>query len=324
MHGGSVIGAIGKVPQYAEFVRVRPHGDLATSFETWLASGLEWGHMRHGDAWRKSFEQGAPYAFVWTHRSQPDAALCGIIAPSRDAVGRSYPITVFAVVPTATFGDAPHVIPLAFGDFFDQAYQVLHPGGAPASGQEPGRLATPGIPFDQALSWLQVPGYDSITAAATEYANWCAGSAPDQAWLPLFAEGTKGAERALSMLALAIEPFRGVERPPTKLGARLSLGAGGAGAAVVWLDVIRRMARWRGTVPACFWSMQTQALLVHFGDVPQTTLAELWMPDSDNESLVPVDGTQAAHHAPHLAQWVGGAFRETHTSFADVLHALTS
>ena len=308
MHGGSFIGAIGKVPQYAEFVRLRPPGDLASSFEAWLAGGLEWAHMRHGDAWRAQFEAGVPHAFVWTHSSQPDAALCGIIMPSRDAVGRSYPITVFAAVPVALFGESAHAVPLAFGDFFDQAYQTIHPA-APLS-----------VPFDQSLAWLQVPGYETVAAAAGDYAAWCTQSAPEQAWTPLFAEGSKAAERALSILSLAIDPFRGVERPSTKLGARLSLGSGGAAAAVLWLDVIRRMTRWRATVPACFWSMHTGSLLVHFGDVPQTTLSELWMPDSDNESLVPVDGSHVSPIPSHLSHALGGA----HASFADVLNALAS
>ncbi|HWL87381.1 MAG TPA: hypothetical protein VNO21_16365, partial [Polyangiaceae bacterium] len=67
-----------------------------------------------------------------------------------------------------------------------------------------------------------------------------------------------------------------------------------------------------------------RALLVHFGDVPQTTLAELWMPDFDNESLVPVDGIHASGVPPHLSQRVGNLFHESYTRFADVLQALTS
>jgi len=328
VQGGCFIGAIGKVPQYAEFVRIRPPGDLASSFETWLASGFEGAHMRYGDTWRTKFAEGAPYAFVWTHRSQPDTALCGILAPSRDAVGRSYPVTVFAAVPLSFLGDTPHAIPLAFGDFLDRAYQTASPslyqeGGhltAP-SYQEGGHLAAP---LEQALQWLQAPGYETVASAAIEYAAWCDGTAPEQAWLPLFENGASGAQHALAMLALALEPFQGVERPATKLGVRLSLGAGGAAAAVVWLDVIRRMARWRATVPVTFWSIQSGSLVVHFGDVPPSTLPELWLPDPDNESLVPVDGIHAAGIPSRLSQRMENLLHQGHGRFADVLHALES
>ncbi len=315
MQGGWFIGALGKVPQYAEFVRLRPPGDLASSFETWLASGFEGAHMRYGDTWRTKFAEGAPHAFVWTHRSQPDMALCGVIAPSRDAVGRSYPITVFAALPLSLFGDTPHAIPLAFGDFLDGAYQAVNP--ASSSSSQP-------LPLDQAVQWLSPPSYESVASAAMEYDAWCDGTAPDQAWLPLFENGASGAQHALAMLALALEPFQGVERPATKLGVRLSLGSGGAAAAVVWLDVIRRMARWRTTVPVTFWSMQSGSLIVHFGDVPPSTLAELWLPDSDNESLVPVDGIHAAGIPSRLSQRIENLLHQGHGRFADVLHALES
>ena len=89
-----------------------------------MDEGTQAAHERWGAEWNTAFLMGAAYGFLWKARPD-DAHLCGIIAPSKDAVGRDYPLAVAARFSPGLFARAPHIVPLAFGDFLDEAYRVV-------------------------------------------------------------------------------------------------------------------------------------------------------------------------------------------------------
>ena len=96
-----------------------------------------------------------------------------------------------------------------------------------------------------------------------------------------------GLERTVAFIRSAAAPFRGQSEPPTPVALRFPLGAAGAGGAVLWLDVARRIAEWSQMVPTCFWSVSSRRsdLVVQLGHTPPSTFGELWAPRVGSEHL---------------------------------------
>jgi type VI secretion system protein ImpM len=278
--------ALGKFAGHPEFLRA--DGDTAASLDEWLNSGWQAALLRHGDAWSRGFKMGSAYGFLWRARARPgekpgatDDRLCGVIAPSVDSIGRDYPLCVFARVPAALVARAPHAVPLAFGDFLEQAYALVTDARA---------RPMPSDELAHHLRTLAVPSYADVGQAEAEYLQWCREARLGDAWGAVFpgVDPLDRAARVLDVLAGALAPFRGREGVETSLTLRLPLGAGGPAAAVLWIDVVRRMCRWSSAAPSAFWATDAGALLLPLGAPPPGMLRELWSADPTNETVYDV------------------------------------
>ena len=76
---------IGKVPCRADFVRFGPSTAAARSFDAWLVRAMERLHLH-----RRPFP-ATPIRFVYCS-SDDESSLVGALAPSKDKVGRSFPV----------------------------------------------------------------------------------------------------------------------------------------------------------------------------------------------------------------------------------------
>jgi hypothetical protein len=132
------------------------------------------------------------------------------------------------------------------------------------------------------------------------------------------AEGLSIAAGAIRFAVEAVRPMRGVERPRTPLTLRLPLGAAGGAAVCFWVDLVRRAAGWRSTIPSFFWSHdgETGTMLLHLGDAPRSTLVDLWIPGGDRAELCdlthPLSSTALSavpELPPALARCFGGECR---------------
>ena len=127
----------------------------------------------------------------------------------------------------------------------------------------------------------------------------------------------------------AISPFHGKERPKTPLSVRVPLGAAGAGAAAFWIDVVRRAAAWRDTVPTFFWSSREDGgeAIVQLGDVPPSSLSALWHADAGSDhvcDLTHLVADDAAKFLPLLPPAVASALTRQDARVIDLLNALHS
>ena len=92
--------------------------------------------------------------------------------------------------------------------------------------------------------------------------------------------GPHGASsRAIRWLRETVRPYQRTERPRTPLTLRLPLGQAGGAAVCFWLDLVQRLTGWLATIPSFFWSHDgtSGTMLLHLGEPPRVTLAELWM-----------------------------------------------
>jgi len=262
--------ALGKYAGYAEFVRADDDAALER-FEGWIDEGMMEAHERWGEAWRADFTMGVAHGFLWCGPRGDDARLCGVIAPSRDSVGRDYPLAVLARVSQALIARAPHVVPLAFGAFLDDAYATV--ADARVVPMSPAQLR-------DRVRALQAAGPNDLLRAEHEYGTWCRETRLEDAWSAIFPVADPVAAAAHTLDALVT--IRGQEQPDTNLLIRLPLGNAGAAAAAVWIDIVRRITHRSATSPSAFWAVDAGALLIAPGAVPRAALAELWHPDPSN------------------------------------------
>jgi type VI secretion system protein ImpM len=280
--------AVGKCAGHAEFLR--PDEGVVAQFDAWVERGMTWALERWGTAWKSALPMGVAYGFLW-RAPRADASLCGIIAPSRDAIGRDYPLAVLSPVAHAVIARAPHVVPLAFGGFLDSAYDTVVEA----------RVA-PWSPRDLAaqMAMLVTGGPDDVLRAEAEYASWTYETRLDTAWAAVFPEQDPitAVARTLDALSAALVPLRGREDPETPLVLRLPLGHGGAAAAAVWIDVVRRLARWSRTIPSAFWAVDEGALLIAPGVVSPSVLAEMWRADPSSDVVYEAATVDSQHIPP--------------------------
>lgn len=93
-------GLFGKIPALGDFLSRRLPGSFSEPWDQFLQTVLEVIRNRDSNGWQESFD-----AWV-THRFAFDAGVCGplaaigLMAPSQDRVGRRFPLTLVALLPT--------------------------------------------------------------------------------------------------------------------------------------------------------------------------------------------------------------------------------
>jgi type VI secretion system ImpM family protein len=281
--GRATIGVFGKAPWRAEYIKLRWDGEPFTSFDAWLTDNVEWAALHAGAAFAAASRAGGMNAFVFRLKNG-HGALAGAIAASTDSAGRSYPLVVAAPLSGAATEVAatPEMLPLVLEDFWQLASEVSVAVQSAGSVER----AASAVPSD--FTWgIPVP------EAIATYAQWAA-SLPlaDLCTLIYGPEGPSTAMGTVRFVLEAVRPLRGVERPRSPLTLRLPLGAAGGAAVCFWLDLVRRAAAWRSTVPSLFWSHDGDAgtMFLHLGDAPRSTLADLFGPPVERGDLCDLTG----------------------------------
>jgi hypothetical protein len=239
-----------------------------------------------------------------------DALLAGALAPSADEMGREFPIAILGRIENAAgVAGCPELLPVLLERFWERASELV------LSAAEEGR--NPGVE----LAALEEPLPSQPAEARAQYEQWLRTCALSQLLLLC---GLSAAEfqKLLQLLLEAVAPHRGTEQPRTPLSFHLPLGAGGGAAVCFWLDLVRRAMRWQTTTPSFFWSADDQhaRLLLHLGDAPKSTLAELWAPSGTRDEFCDFRSAHSpsgASGAPALEALV----RAPNTTICDLLGA---
>lgn len=271
---------VGKLSARGDFVSLGAAGAIQQELDAFLTDSVEWATERRGNAWHDGYEHSGIQAFVFGARGERGgASYCGgVLAPSRDAAGRRFPLCVaFPFAPSAGLAAAPETAPLVLESYWHAAsellLQVLH---------------DPAPDLEQRLDALRVVDEPLIEESVGSYAQWTHDLPQEELWSLLVPDGAP--ERIADLLYLVTEtvrPCRNMERPATPLSLRLPLGAAGGAALCFWLDWVRSIARWRATIPTFFWSHDGNAgtAVVCLGVSPKSTLCELWAPTGERDEI---------------------------------------
>ena len=313
-----VVGAYGKIPKMGDFVRVG--GKPLPSFEQWIEGGMAAGEKKYGADWPAVYGAGAIHAFAYRApaAARDGAALVGILKPSVDSVGRKFPLTVFAQIPERSVIGAPHVLPLMLGDFLEAATAAALAGDTMTSASQ----------YQERIVQVAAP-YMDPEPASNDYDRWLQSTYLPVAWASIYGDSESEAPLiALKSIREAISPFVDQENLSTPLSLRLPLGSGGVAAASFWIDVVRRTARWRATMPTCFWSFDghSGSIRIQLGATPPSSFHELWKPDPDSDSLFDLTNTTSLEHRNALIasfpRELAGALGRADVVVGDILDLL--
>ncbi|HTQ05821.1 MAG TPA: type VI secretion system-associated protein TagF [Polyangiaceae bacterium] len=309
-------GILGKVPYVAEFVRAHGGDHGLAGYDAWVAESFEWALGHAGRAFPDAFASGGVHAFALRADANADELVAGVVGPSADSAGRRFPLTVAGSVRA---GDAlvarPEVTPLVFESLWAAAGELW----SPARSGEVSDLRAAAAGFRPASDL-------GVDEALGLYAEWAARVRVSELWESIGLEAA-GAGDCLRLFVAAVEPFRGVERPETRLSLRLPLGRAGGVALCFWIDALRRNLRWRRTVPSFFWWHESDrgAALVHLGTPPRATLAELFLPSDTRDEVCDLSSGERSSDPsalPPLADSILGVLGRPGATVAELLASL--
>jgi len=253
----SVPGLFGKLPDRADFVRVRAAEPAARALVLWLEEGSE-------AAKRSGVPMGPdPVRFLL---SPPGGAraLVGVLGASADQVGRRFPLAVWSAVEGRDLAAGSPLVPLAARGFLDAAAGLLVEAGQLTAADLPARLDALAVPAQEALD----RGQAELAALAR--------SSPAEGWLRrLFGDPAAGQHwYGLHCFRVACQPLRG--REPAGPGVVLDCPAQVDLDRFAWLDLARRALAW-SRPPTSFWSEAGSGrLLLALGAPPAGAFAALW------------------------------------------------
>lgn len=281
---GPQVGLFGKVPSAGDFAHLRIGDDQ--KWCEWLQRGVERASARLGGRWPAAFDGGAPIGFLM--RQGPSSVIGGVMRPSRDAVGRRFPLSSYA---SLTPNDAPavrHLVPWAITAFTQSLVGVFVAG-------EDG-----GVDPVEEVRGLNVQAVAGDQGQA-HYGEWLR-STPAAAWFGAL-WGRQDAELArysVAMIASSLSQYVGQDHSTNPLALRLPV-AGDLRAAAFWIDLVGRLGGWKATVPTVFWeALQPETVLVQLGEARPSSYVELWARGADDEHLVELCSLGAVNSEPFI------------------------
>ncbi|MEZ2223290.1 type VI secretion system-associated protein TagF [Rhizobium sp. RCC_161_2] len=90
------IGFFGKLPTHGDFVSTALGRRLQSELDQWIQSGLGAMEPTLGQDWRRLFHASPPWRFIVAGGVWSPAAIAGVLLPSKDRVGRSFPLVIAA------------------------------------------------------------------------------------------------------------------------------------------------------------------------------------------------------------------------------------
>lgn len=289
----------GKVPAQGDFLRLSlPEGEdpALIALEDWVARGVEETSAELAKRWPALLADGAPIAHL--HRLALDGGERALVAaasiPSADAIGRRYPLVACARLPARAFEQTPHLAPIALSSFLREAVPVLG--------------AVQRLPAAEARRLVSAARLSPLPAApelVLPFELWAKGTTLGRCALELFGADVGELARAIACVFEALAPLRGQDPASTPLALRCPVAVDPHYAAW-WIDVVRRVARWRTTVPTYLVSGDDArgSLVIALGDQsPPALLGEAFGGVAATRSLVCDVETTAANRAalpPHV------------------------
>lgn len=302
-------GMVGKAPFHADFIRINAASSLALQLHRWLAEGVEAAHAERCDL------PSGVVSFLFTAPREPNILL-GVFAPSRDGVGREFPLAVFAELPAPAVARRLAVLPTAFQAFLAAGTSLLKA----APGMDLGALT-------RAVGELPLPRPEELTAAERRLQKLWTERRATELLEPLGPPGglPGGFYYALHTFLTACSGERGRQQAAANLILECPLTpAFGPG---VWLELAARLLRWLSMPPAFVWSGDAQPrLLLCLGTMAPELFLLLARPGQGTSRLWPLRTTRASaieRARKSLSEPQRQLIESPTASLEELLHALS-
>ncbi|PDS75631.1 type VI secretion system-associated protein TagF [Rhizobium sp. L43] len=90
------IGFFGKLPSHGDFVSMDLGRNLQSALDAWLQAGLQAAQQEFGEDWKRRFRLMPAWRFIVERGLWGPATVAGVLLPSLDRVGRSFPLVIAA------------------------------------------------------------------------------------------------------------------------------------------------------------------------------------------------------------------------------------
>jgi type VI secretion system protein ImpM len=261
----STAGLYGKIPAQGDFLRSNVVDAAAVDFSRWLEEAQE-GMYR-----TQATLPDLPVCFVHVVPQARTAAV-GALLPSRDAVGRVFPFAAFLPVDAGTLSRSYPRAPFAFSMFLGEVARLGRDAATLTAAkvlERIGELPLPGPPeWDLA---------DELTERLLDQ--------PAQGLLASLGEPPAGAAYGLRTFLSACSAE--AAELPGRARVVLECPLAGEGPAV-WLELARRVLRWRTPPPFLWTESAPPRLLIALGVPPPSVLGLLARPDPRSNLVWPL------------------------------------
>lgn len=314
---------LGKLPTHGDFVRHRASTPTMRAFDEWLRTGLHRVRQRRGRPWKQAFDDAPTIRFLFTERNrEAPNALLGVLRPSRDRNGRTYPFCVTCELPTSSLHpDHLAYLPLQADPFYTTAEHIV---------QE----ATAGT-----LSYREVtdrveqinPTLPLNSSAPTEYTRFTREQTLRSflTSLPGLFEDHRTVRLFKNLLDVFL-PLRDRPMPRLNYGLEFPLSEDLdllSSVACFWLDGSFRLLDPPDTTCSFFWTPQVpdaaSPFLLLFVGAPQAhAVFHRLTSEEASEDLFKVDHPERENEAPSLPKAYGSLLENEQRSLRDVLEQL--
>jgi type VI secretion system protein ImpM len=278
-------GLFGKLPTASDFLRIHLSG-AALEFADHLEDAVNACHRAECDF------GGSPSFFVY-HAPDSAAALIGSLRPSRDKVGRIFPLAVFTEIEAESAAGNFDIVPLAFSPFFSAGLALGDEGETLEASTLEARVSALPFPTLEEFEAAQAEGDRLLVETSIDVFRK---SLPPPASTNLVAY-------AVHTLASACAQSRALVGD-TKPGITLDVPLLAPGDPILWLGILRRLLGEQPVPPNILWKPATPSpshgsvkidlparpgrLLVSFGAPSPSALAFLAGALGDSPKLWPV------------------------------------
>jgi type VI secretion system protein ImpM len=264
-------GLYGKIPAQGDFVRANVVDPVSLELSRWLESAQE-------ALYRTSAVlPDVPVCFLFTAPTARNAVV-GALLPSRDLVGRVFPLAVFLPADAAALSRRFAHVPLAFAGFLGEVVRLL---------RESPTLST--VELTSRLRELPLPGPEQW-----DFAEGMAQTLLDSPVEGLLASVSNGGGPAYGFRTFLAACATDRTEPPARTRVVLECPLAGEGPAP-WLELAARALAWRQQPPAFLWTEAApQRLLLSLGAPPPALLSHLARADSRLSVVWPLRTSQAA------------------------------
>lgn len=124
-HKNILAGYFGKLPGFTDFIKYNAAGKEILSIDTWLQEGLAFAKLKFGSGWRNYYNNSSRITFIYPFTGTENLTL-GIISPSNDKSGRSFPFLMFGIVKKNSVADlSSFIIPCAYKELFHNFNEII-------------------------------------------------------------------------------------------------------------------------------------------------------------------------------------------------------
>lgn len=110
------VGFYGKLPSHGDFISRSVADAFVDRWDAWLQASVAQSRTDLGDGWLDLFLTSPVWRFALARGVVGSGAVAGILLPSVDRVGRYFPLTIVAELPSHA---DPHVVSVAAAGWFD-------------------------------------------------------------------------------------------------------------------------------------------------------------------------------------------------------------